>query len=187
MEIRHQLPAHEVPAGARERVGSVLRVGGLVARPLVLEASGLASFRRAEHTEAFTCEEGWSVPGQRWRGIRLRDIVALAGPLPSARYVRVCAGEYAVPVPLEDADRALLCDGLNGQPLTLAHGAPWRLFVPGRQCFTSVKWVDRLEVTADSGPSDGERIARARLMRAHGDHRTAALGRDPDGPDVSPR
>jgi len=163
MEIRDRLPVHELPEDAREVAGRPLRIDGLVARPLALDESDLASFRRAEHTEAFTCEEGWSVPGLRWRGIKLWEIVARAQPLPSARYVRVCAGDYAVPVSLEDADRALLCDGLDDQPLTLAHGAPWRLVLPGRECFTSVKWVDRLEVTADPCPNDGERIARARL------------------------
>jgi DMSO/TMAO reductase YedYZ molybdopterin-dependent catalytic subunit len=80
--------------------------------------------------------------------VRLADVVALAGPLPAARYVRVHAGEYIVSVPLDGAGAALLCDELNGRPLPPAHGAPWRLLVPGGACFTSVKWVDRLELAA---------------------------------------
>ena len=44
----------------------------------------------------------------------LFDVLALAGPLPEARYVRVCAGEYVVPLALEQADLALLCDRLDG-------------------------------------------------------------------------
>jgi len=113
--------------------------------------------------EAFTCEEGWTVPAVRWRGIRLADVVALARPLPSARYVRVHAGNYVILVSLNDARAALLCDEMNSRPLSTAHGAPWRLLVPGGACFTSVKWVDRLEVTSEPGESEGERVARARL------------------------
>jgi sulfite oxidase len=68
-------------------------------------------------------------------------------------------------VPLDEAGAALLCDGLDDQPLPLEHGAPWRLVIPGGVCFTSVKWVERLELTAEPGPNDGQRIARARLGR----------------------
>jgi DMSO/TMAO reductase YedYZ molybdopterin-dependent catalytic subunit len=68
-----------------------------------------------------------------------------------------------VPLLLGDAAAALLCDELNGQPLTAASGAPWRLVVPGGACFTSVKWVSHLELTAEAGEASGERIARARL------------------------
>jgi len=34
---------------------------------------------------------------------------------------------------------------------------------PGRECFTSVKWVDRLELTAEAGERTGEHIACSRL------------------------
>jgi DMSO/TMAO reductase YedYZ molybdopterin-dependent catalytic subunit len=162
MELRDRLPVYEGPKGTRQAPGRVLRIDGLVARPLTLRVSDLASLRREERTETFTCEEGWSVPGLHWRGIRLCDVIALAGPLPSACYVRVSAGGYAVPVSLAGAGRTLLCDELDGRPLRPAHGAPWRLLLPGRECFTSVKWVDRLEVTDAPGPEDGERIARRR-------------------------
>src|SRR5205823_13427947 len=107
----------------------------------------------------------WQVPSLRWRGVRLGDLLALVRPLASARHVRVYAGEYAVPLALDAAQDALLAEALNGEPLSVAHGAPWRLVVPGGQCFTSVKWVERLEVTAAPGAADGERIARARLQR----------------------
>jgi len=96
--------------------------------------------------------------------MRLADVVALAQPLPSARYLRVHAGDYIVPVSLNDCPTILLCDEMNGRPLAAAHGAPWRLLVPGGACFTSVKWVDRVEVASARGESDGERIARARLQ-----------------------
>jgi DMSO/TMAO reductase YedYZ molybdopterin-dependent catalytic subunit len=54
---------------------------------------------------------------------------------------------------------------LNGMPLTPEHGAPLRLVAPGRACFDSVMWVERLEVLADEVPTTGETIARTQLQR----------------------
>lgn len=164
-DVRDTLPVHPYDGPSLHAGEPTLRVDGLVLRALDLRpGTDLAGLPRVARTEAFTCEEGWTVPSVRWRGVRLADVVALAGPLPAARYVRVHAGEYAVPVPLDDAGAALLCEEMNGQPLPAIHGGPWRLLVPGGACFTSVKWVDRLELTAGAGPNDGERIARARLQ-----------------------
>ncbi len=159
------LPIHAVPAAAvrrAERPTATLRIEGLVARPRALTAAALADLPRADLIEDFTCEEGWSAPEQHWRGIRLTDLLALADPSPTARYVRVCAGGYAVPLPRDVAAAALLCDELNGQPLTAESGAPWRLVVPGGACYSSVKWVSRIELAAEAGDPSGERIARAR-------------------------
>jgi DMSO/TMAO reductase YedYZ molybdopterin-dependent catalytic subunit len=164
MEIKPSLPVHPSgPGGLDTTAAPCLRIDGLVARPVEVEGAILAALPRIEREEAFTCEEGWTVPNVRWGGVRLADVIALAGPRPSAPYVRVHAGEYVVPVTIAEAADALLCDELNGRPLPRVHGAPWRLVVPGRECFTSVKWVDRLELTDDPGEPTGERIARSQL------------------------
>ena len=44
-------------------------------------------------------------------------------------------------------------------------GEPPRLVAPGRVCWSSVKWVDRLEVLAEETATTGEALARARLQR----------------------
>lgn len=164
-DVRDVLPIHAGRPPSRCGEGEpTLRIDGLVRRAMDARAADLVGLMRIAHAEAFTCEEGWTVPAVRWRGVRLADVVALARPLPSARYVRVHAGEYIVPIPLDDAGAALLCEEMNGRPLPAAHGAPWRLLAPGGACFTSVKWVDRLELTAERGAGEGERIARARLQ-----------------------
>lgn len=170
-QIRDRLPVHAGPAPAPLGHEPALRIDGLVHRAVEARAVDLQALPRVEHAEAFTCEEGWTVPAVRWRGVRVADVVALAGPLPSARFVRVYAGTYTVPVALDDAGAALLCEEMDGRPLPAVHGAPWRLLVPGGACFTSVKWVDRLELTAEPGRNDGERIARARLRSRPGNAR----------------
>jgi DMSO/TMAO reductase YedYZ molybdopterin-dependent catalytic subunit len=164
MEQRKQLPTFPVSREvlAREQSAEVL-VEGLVARPRSLRAGDLEALPRVDLDEPFTCEEGWQVAGLRWRGVRLTDVLALVEPRADARYVRIGSGAFVYPLSLDEADAALLADTLNGAPLTLEHGAPWRLVLQGAACFASVKWVDRLVVTAEPGENAAERIARARL------------------------
>jgi DMSO/TMAO reductase YedYZ molybdopterin-dependent catalytic subunit len=169
MEMRDRLPTFPVPpAAARHAVQPTLEISGLVARPRALTPADLAGLARAAHDEPFTCEEGWTVPGLRWGGVRLADVLALAEPLPAARFVRVGSGDYVVPVSLDEASAGLLCDTLNGAPLAVEHGAPWRLLLAGGACFSSVKWVTRLEVSAEAGEASGERIARERSAAKEG-------------------
>jgi DMSO/TMAO reductase YedYZ molybdopterin-dependent catalytic subunit len=161
------LPTHPIPDSARAAAGNAtLLIQGLVERPLALRAADLADLPRATLSDDFVCAEGWSVADLRWEGVRLSQVLALAGPLPEAGYIRVYAEEYAVPLPLEQASQALLFDRLDGQPLPLAHGAPWRLLLPGGACYTSVKWVSRLELCAEPGEQTGQQIAHARLAQA---------------------
>src|SRR5487761_1646175 len=155
------LPVHPVPA--KTRMPTVLRLQGLISGQQVLKETDFAALPHVEIWAAFGCGEGWTVPGLRWRGVALRTLIAIAQPLPEASYLRVGAGAYEVTLALDSLDGALLCDALDGKPLSREHGAPWRLLVPGDKCFTSVKWVDRLKVPLAPGEPLGERVARSRL------------------------
>ncbi len=164
---RSSLPRHPIVDEQSAAAGqTTLIVDGLVARPRQLGRADLATLPRATLTEAFTCEGGWSVPGLRWGGVRLLDLLALVQPLPEAGYVRAGAGPFVVPLSLSEAEQALVTDSLNGEPLSVEHGAPWRLVVSGGVCYSSVKWLSRLELTAEPGEHDAQRIALGRLERA---------------------
>ncbi|HEU0167242.1 MAG TPA: molybdopterin-dependent oxidoreductase [Chloroflexota bacterium] len=163
MDIRQRLPVHPVPELVHNARGQELRLDGLVRVPCALSAAELASLPTVELSSPFECEEGWRVDLLRWRGVRLLDVLALAKPRAEAVWVRVSAGEFTQPVALTDAEGALLASELNGQPLSQDHGGPWRLVLPGASCFSSVKWVDHLELTAQSGEASGQAIALARL------------------------
>jgi DMSO/TMAO reductase YedYZ molybdopterin-dependent catalytic subunit len=166
MEVRDQLPDHPLPDEIRRRPApATIRIEGLVAHPVTLDGGPLGALKQVSLDEPFACEEGWTVPGLRWRGVVLADVLALAQPLEPAQFVSVCSGGYSVSVALSEASRILVCDTLDDMPLSLEHGGPWRLVVPMGQCFTSVKWVERLEVTAQLQHSTGEVIARERPSR----------------------
>ncbi len=165
-ERREALPAHPVPAGLATPEDWRLRVDGLVAQPLALSLSEVDALGAHTHAADFICDEGWMVPEQPWEGVAVAAILGHAGVQPAARFLKVYAGDFTVLVPLEEAltGGAFLARRLNGALLTPAHGAPLRLVAPGRACFDSVKWVDRLAVLAEAVPTTGEALARTRVQ-----------------------
>ena len=167
LERREALPVHPVPAGLAAPEAWRLRVDGLVAQRLDLSVSAVEALGTQARAADFVCEEGWMVPDQQWEGVAVAAILERAGVQPEARFLKVYAGNFTVLLPLEEAltGGALLARCLNGTPLTPEHGAPLRLVAPGRACFYSVKWVDRLEVLAHEAPTTGATIARDRLQR----------------------
>jgi len=130
-----------------------LTVDGLVERPVTLTYDDLRRLPAAEQVSTFHCVTGWTVRNVRWRGIRLRHVLDLVGPLRSARALRFVSGEH----PYEDSltiDQALLPDvmlalELDGSPLSRPHGAPLRLVIPEMYGYKGVKWLERIEVVAE--------------------------------------
>lgn len=57
-------------------------------------------------------------------------------------------------IPLDKALRSevLLAWAMNDEPLTLVHGAPLRVVVPGYIGARSVKWVERIELSSEPWP-----------------------------------
>jgi DMSO/TMAO reductase YedYZ molybdopterin-dependent catalytic subunit len=161
--VLEQLPVFLLP-GERPPAPDLVAVVGLVATPQLLDIERIHALPVVEFTTDFACEEGWTVPEQRWRGAALHDVLALAGVRPEARYVGVGSGGFLAMLPLEHitSDAPLLAYELNGVPLPPEHGGPLRLVAPWTVCFQSVKWVDRLVLSADTSNETASTIARAR-------------------------
>ncbi len=170
MNIRETLPVHpsdDQQTQPEDEMGDI-DICGLVAQPRVVTAAELAALPHTRRTERFVCEEGWAVEGLTWEAIPLRDALSICAPLPEARFAHVYAGRYWHALPLDELDHTLLCDRLNDAPLAREHGAPWRLVLSGGACFTSVKWVSKIELAAEAGPQTAERIARGRIAAGEG-------------------
>jgi DMSO/TMAO reductase YedYZ molybdopterin-dependent catalytic subunit len=116
-----------------------LRIDGLVAACLELRLAELELMPQHELRDDFRCREGWVVPDLRWRGVLLETVLARASPRREARDVQASAGNFSISIPLDRAASALLEISLNGTNLSVEHGAPVRLVLPGGECFTSVK------------------------------------------------
>lgn len=143
-----------------------LAIGGLVERPLVLDAGDLRRLAPPEErVYRQRCVEGWAavVP---WLGIPLASVLRAARPRPDARYVRfvsappqpllaadvvadlLVAYEEALTLPEAMNELTFLATGIYGHDLPLQHGAPLRLVVPWKYAHKSVKALARIELTA---------------------------------------
>ncbi len=129
-----------------------LKVDGLVRRPLTLTFTDFTALPQVEETKDFTCVEGWTVPGVRWKGVRLRELMLRADLDPRATHLVFHSGDGAYSDSLTIAEAlhpaVLMAQEMNGQPLTPDHGRPLRLLVPGNYGYKSVKWVVRVESIA---------------------------------------
>jgi DMSO/TMAO reductase YedYZ molybdopterin-dependent catalytic subunit len=119
--------------------------------PLSLSREQLLAMPQHVAHLPIACVEGWSVPAQRWEGVRLRDLARLSGTT-AARSVFVESlqtdgGQFARGrlAGNQIADHySLLALRVNGVDLSLDHGFPARIIVPDNPGVRNTKWVHRL-------------------------------------------
>jgi len=134
-----------------------LRIDGLVRRPQTLSLAQLLALPSVRLVRDYHCVTGWSVPGVAWTGIRLRDLLALAGPTTSAAsfvLFHSADGSYSESLSLEQANLpdVLLGYKLNDQPLSHEQGYPLRLVIPEMYGFKNIKWVYRITLSEELAP-----------------------------------
>ncbi|WP_433601565.1 molybdopterin-dependent oxidoreductase [Nocardia sp. CA-135953] len=133
-----------------------LRIHGMVDHEIQLSWDDLAKRTPVDTLVTLACVSnpvgGDLIGNASWRGYRLDELLAEAGPHPDADMVLshsidgfTAGSPLAV---LTDGRDALLAVGMNGEPLPVAHGYPARLVVPGLYGYVSAtKWVTELEIT----------------------------------------
>lgn len=131
--------------------GWTLTVSGRVAKDLTLSLDDLRSMPQHEATLPIACVEGWSASAT-WRGVRLRDVLTLAGADPgrpvtlgSLQARSLYRSSTVAANVIADPDTLLALE-LNGEPLALDHGYPCRLMAPNRPGVMQTKWVNRVRV-----------------------------------------
>lgn len=141
--------AHRFPSCEQH---APLAVSGDVVDDMALE-SPLAGISSVEQMSDFHCVTTWSHRGVRWGGVRFADFYRerVEPRLHAGARVQtvVARGQdgYRTTLQLSDllADEVLLADRLDGQALTVAHGAPLRLVLPAHYGYKSVKHLSQLE------------------------------------------
>jgi len=115
----------------------------------------MARFSIREQITRLVCVEGWSAIAW-WAGLKFDDLLRAYPPMPQAKWVRVessvnldASGNpdpYFMSLDLATArhPQTLLATHLNGQPLTVEHGAPLRLLVPVKLGLKNVKAITKL-------------------------------------------
>jgi DMSO/TMAO reductase YedYZ molybdopterin-dependent catalytic subunit len=136
----------------------------------VMECSGsdadFFEYFKGERARPVRATEGMILSAGEFTGVPLATVLAKAGINHRAAHVRVEGWDYGVPpsakpgttpfyydkgLPIEKAlhPDTILAWAQNGELLEHLHGAPIRLLVPGWSGNWSVKWVQRIEVTAE--------------------------------------
>jgi DMSO/TMAO reductase YedYZ molybdopterin-dependent catalytic subunit len=134
-----------------------LKIGGLVEEPQELTYHDLRALPQATQISTFHCVTGWSVNDVGWRGVRFKDLLAAAKPLPGAHALEFVSAEQPY-VDYLTLAQAMLSDAMlaweqGGQPLRQEHGAPVRVVIPEMYGYKNVKWV--AEINLVSAPSVG--------------------------------
>lgn len=172
-----------------------LTIDGLVEKPLTLEVGELLErFPSVKATATLTCAGNrriefaatkkssglqWvsgAMGNAEWQGVRLSDILKLAGVQAGAKHVwfegrdEVVENTETIPfggsIPLGKAmadtqatPGAMLATRMNGRVLLPEHGFPLRTVVPGFIGARSVKWLGR--ITLSDRPSPNYFVARS--------------------------
>ena len=129
-----------------------LAVDGLVARPLSIPLAVLRSIPHRVQITRHDCVEGWSAIG-KWHGLELSRILDAAALSTRAKYIVFhCADRfgdkpYYESIDLVDAfhPQTIIAWGMNGQLLTVPHGAPLRLRVERQLGYKSAKYVQGIQ------------------------------------------
>ncbi|MEN6409176.1 MAG: protein-methionine-sulfoxide reductase catalytic subunit MsrP [Anaerolineaceae bacterium] len=142
-------------------------VSGLAHQPQTFGIEDLLRlFPPEDRIYRLRCVEGWSmvIP---WQGFSLADLIRMAEPMTSARYVRfetITAPDEMpgqkdpfFPFPYQEGLRldealhplTLLATGVYGKPALPQNGAPIRLVVPWKYGFKSIKAVVKIELTEE--------------------------------------
>jgi DMSO/TMAO reductase YedYZ molybdopterin-dependent catalytic subunit len=148
--------------------GYKLRVSGMVDKPVEMDLAGLKRRPKVEIDAGFECGGNNAglfqglIGNAHWGGVSLRDLLSDAGIQNGGievvfygadkgkEHIRNLDVEqnFGRSMRVTDAMRpeVLLAYEMNGEPLSLYHGAPLRLIVPGWYGVANVKWLNQIHV-----------------------------------------
>jgi len=143
-----------------------LLIHGMVERPLRFSMQDLLRFPSVSRIAFLECSGNLRVDAgeettpqflcgltsqSEWTGVSLATLLREAGVKPGAKWLLAEGSDAAVmtrSIPIEKAmDDAIVAYAQNGEALRPAQGFPVRLFNPGWEGNTSVKWLRRIEVS----------------------------------------
>ena len=137
-----------------------LRVWGQVEDELTLSWDELSSLSTVEVTEDIHCVTRWSRFDAAFSGVPWSALAERVRPLGTANFAIAHAEQgFTANVPAEflEHEGALLATHADGEPLTLEHGWPLRLIIPGKYFWKSAKWLRGIELTSNDRPGFWER------------------------------
>jgi DMSO/TMAO reductase YedYZ molybdopterin-dependent catalytic subunit len=134
-----------------------LIVDGDVNSPVQLDYRTLRQLPAIEQVKTLECISNFTamceltsfgcdlISTARWKGVRLSDLLELAGGVKASAVALAVLGtdEFSSSIPIDAAldPETILAYEMNGEVLPYEHGYPARLLVPGRYGMKNAKWV----------------------------------------------
>jgi DMSO/TMAO reductase YedYZ molybdopterin-dependent catalytic subunit len=150
--------------------------GGLVEKPVSISAEQLRKMAKPMGLHLMECAGNFRgaqfgmVSVADWRGVPIEQFLDVAKPSSTAACVLVSGfDQYSsesrssvpgaswvfTPDQLKEAG-AFFATEMNGQPLTLDHGFPVRLVIPGWYGCACIKWVNEMAFVSDDAPATAQ-------------------------------
>ncbi len=135
-----------------------LELNGLVDRPLSLTVEEVRAMPTISYHHTLSCISnrvgGDLISTTRWTGVRVKDVLAMAGLKPTAEelFIEAADGFYES-VSMADLmdDRTMFAYEMNGAPLPNENGYPLRVIIPHRYGMKQPKWIVNMEVLDQEG------------------------------------
>jgi sulfane dehydrogenase subunit SoxC len=144
-----------------------LLVHGMVERPTIFTLADLKRFPAVSRVHFLECSGNFGGRGaatdltpqqiagltstSEWTGVALATIFREVGVRPQAKWFLAEGGDAALltrSIPVSKAyDDALIAYGQNGEAIRPEQGYPARLFLPGWEGNSNVKWLRRIELS----------------------------------------
>lgn len=139
-----------------------IRIDGMVERPSQVGIGALRRAARPMGVHLLECAGNVALTRfglmsvADWAGVPVTDFLGEVKQKPGNAFVEISGfDEYSQPsrssIPgaswifsIEELRHAFLATEMNGQPLSLDHGAPVRLVIPGWYGCACIKWVNRI-------------------------------------------
>lgn len=128
-----------------------IEIDGLVTGAKVWTLAQLADLPQVIRAIDIHCVTRWSRPAMEFRGVRLLDLLPPESISPDCRFVSFVAQSErghstSVTLDVVQSTDPLLATHAEGEPLSVEHGGPLRVVIPGRYFYKSLKWLRRIEI-----------------------------------------
>ena len=128
-----------------------LQISGLVKKPRSYNFAELRALPQQTKKLDVHCVTRWTALDMPFEGISLAALLAAAEPERSGRYLIIEAAHgYTANIPMDVAMREdnLIAHSVQGHPLALRHGAPFRAVIPDLYFWKSPKWITGLKIVS---------------------------------------
>ncbi len=132
-----------------------LRFTGLVDSPQELSLAEIKGYPKIERYITLSCISnrlgGDLIGTTKWTGVSLQQVLADVGLREQATHLEIRSVDgfhESLALELVDSDpRIMLVYAWDDEPLTRAHGAPLRIWIPDRYGMKQPRWIQEIEAT----------------------------------------